>query len=317
MKNKKPPPGATLIARLKEKRLQREQSGETQEDQAPVLDVEAQEVEGAEPGGPSSAAADQSKSVELALSESAPSSANLLHSNISIDELRPNTDDYDALTEEIRLAGRFAAIGLIAQGLRLARIRHHEIHLTHYTSFEEYCRNEHQMSATYAYRLIRMSEMAEKLAERPSDSLPENLPDPYEVMLNLGHRHLMALLPLSEDKVEEFLVRGVPLSDGEGEPLEERVPIDRATEKQIKQALKKDMKQAVPSDNAMAKRAEKMLTKELPKLVALLEQCAEWVETSPAELEMAKMERASELRDLAGKFRSASDKIFEALNSES
>ncbi|MBX9720610.1 MAG: hypothetical protein K2X81_04355, partial [Candidatus Obscuribacterales bacterium] len=220
---KKPPPGATLIARLKEKRLQREGS-EAAEEQSSVLDVEAEEIDGAQQESESIAPAEDSPGVEIALREPQTASADLLHSRISIDELRPSTDDYDALTEEIRLAGRFAAIGLIAQGLRLARIRHAEIHKDHYSSFEDYCRTEHQMSATYAYRLIRMSEMAEKFAERSLPSPNEDAPAPYEAMLSLGHRHLMALLPLPEEKVEEFLMRGVPLSD-DADDSEERVPI--------------------------------------------------------------------------------------------
>ncbi len=309
---KKPPPGATLIARLKEKRLQREGTP-SDEDVAPVLDVEAEEIQAAEESSVEESHI-ESGSVEIALRESPAPSGDLLHSRISIDELRPSTDDYDALTEEIRLAGRFAAIGLIAQGLRLARIRHDEIHRHHFSSFEDYCRNEHQMSATYAYRLIRMAEMAEKFAERPTESLASDMPAAYEAMLSLGHRHLMALLPLPEDKVEEFLVRGVPLSD-EGNETDERVPIERATEKQIRQALKpKDVPAATAA--SMAKRAEKMLNKELPKLAGMLEECANWLETSPAEMEVARMEKAEELRNLAERFRLASEKIFEALNSE-
>jgi len=304
---KKPPPGATLIARLKEKRLQREQGADAPEEQGPVLDVEAQEIEGAEKA--TQAKTVESESVEIALREKP---ADLFQSSVSINDLKPNTDDYDALTEEIRLAGRFAAIGLIAQGLRLARIRHAEIHKDHYTSFEEYCRAEHQMSATYAYRLIRMAEMAEKFAERTREEIAENMPDPYESMLNLGHRHLMALLPLPEDKVEEFLVKGIPL---EGETESQRVPIDKATEKQIKQALKKDGL-AVKSVASMSRRAEKLLGKELPKLVQMLEQCASWLETSPAEMELAKMEKVEELKLLAERFKNASEKIYEALKND-
>ncbi|MBX9689133.1 MAG: hypothetical protein K2X27_20660 [Candidatus Obscuribacterales bacterium] len=307
---KKPPPGATLIARLKEKRLQREQSGEQEEQQGPVLDVEAQELEASESNSDSVLEPAASESVEIALRESPAAAADLFQSRISIDDLRPSTDDYDALTDEIRLAGRFAAIGLVAQGLRLARIQHAEIHKNHYTSFEDYCRAEHQMSAAYAYRLIRMASLAEKFAERPK-AIEGDSRDPIEVMLNLGHRHLMALLPLKEEKVEELLVLGVPLSEGESE----RVPLDKATEKQIKQALKKEDAGPV-SVPSMAKRAEKMLGKELPKLVSMLEECADWLDTSPPEMEMAKMERAAELKELAEKFKRASDKIFETLSSD-
>lgn len=306
---KKPPPGATLIARLKEKRLQREQSPAQGDESGPVLDVEAQEVE---PGEKTTRLESHaSAGVEIAIREpqSGPA-ADLFQSSISINDLRPSTDDYEALTEEIRMAGRFAAIGLIAQGLRLAHIRHAEIHRNHFSNFEDYCRNEHQMSATYAYRLIRMAEMAEKFAERPRESLSGG--DPYESMLSLGHRHLMALLPLPEEKVEEFLVKGVPLQESGEE--DKRVPIDRATEKQIKQALKSDP--SVKSVASMSKRAEKMLTKELPRLVDLLEQCAEWLGTSPAEMELAKMEKAAEIKLLAERFKTASQQIYEALQNE-
>lgn len=306
---KKPPPGATLIARLKEKRLQRE-STETSPEQ--VFDVEAQEIAGQEKPQQTPEGADEaSEGIEVSVQDSMPAKVDLLHRTISIRDLLPTTDDYDALTDEIRLAGRFAAVGLIAQGLRLARIRHEEIHLKHYTSFEDYCRTEHQMSATYAYRLIRMAEMAEKLAERPQE-IQGNNPDPFEVILNLGHRHLMVLLPLPEEKVEELLIQGVPTSDGESN--EERIPIDQATEKQIRQALKGDSPEPAAS-SSMAKRAEKMLNKELPKLVELLEQCSSWMETSPPELELAKMEKQEELRLLAERFKKASDKIFESLKS--
>lgn len=308
---KKPPPGATLIARLKEKRLQRESTDDAAAaESGHVLDVEAQEVEGGEHDG--SEQGQENSSVEIALRDPQAATPDLFQSNVSIDELRPSTDDYSALTDEIRIAGRFAAIGLVAQGLRLARIQHAEIYLQHYPSFEEYCRNEHDMSATYAYRLIRMARLAERFAERPS--LESDKSDPYEVMLNLGHRHLMALLPLKDELVEEFLVQGVPLI--ESESAEERVPLDRATEKQIKQALKKDGGDAV-SNASMVKRAEKMLGKELPKLVGMIEECANWLETSPAEIEMAKMEKAGELKKLGERFKLASEKIFEALSSES
>lgn len=302
---KKPPPGATLIARLKEKRLQREQDNTSPEN---VLDVEAQDVSG-ERLEPVESGDDSG--LEVSIQDSVPAKVDLLHRTISILDLLPTTDDYDALTDEIKLAGRFAAVGLIAQGLRLARIRHYEIHLKHYSSFEEYCRTEHQMSATYAYRLIRMSEMAEKLADRPSE-ISSSRPDPFETILNLGHRHLMALLPLPEEKVEELLIQGVPRTEGENP--EERIPIDKATEKQIKQALKGEAGEA-SSGASMPKRAEKMLSRELPKLIEMLEQCSEWMETSPPELELAKMERPEDLKNLADRFRKASEKIFDSLKS--
>jgi hypothetical protein len=301
MKQKKPPPGATLIARLKERRLQREQSPE-EESAQPVLDVEAQPPDTSAPTG---------ESVNISVRESAVTALDLLHREISIDDLRPSTTDYQALTDEIRLAGRFAAVGLIAQGLRLACIHNAEIHRDHYTSFEDYCRKEHNMSATYAYRLMRMSEMAEKIAGRGIESDESNLPDPFEVMLSLGHRHLMALLPLGPEKAEEYLVNGIPVEDEQaGTPA--RVPIERATEKQIRLALK----QTATSESAPAAsrpRAEVLLVKNLSKLVGMLEECAGWLEESPAEFELAKLDKGQSISDLAGRFRTASEKISKAL----
>lgn len=303
MKQKKPPPGATLIARLKERRLQREQGDDDTAVREPtVLDVEAH---------PADSSATTGENVNISVRESAPVTAmDLLHRTISIDDLRPSTDDYFALTEEIRLAGRFAAVGLIAQGLRLARIHNAEIHREHYGSFEDYCRKEHTMSATYAYRLMRMSEMAEKIAERGIEGVPANLPDPFEVMLSLGHRHLMALLPLSAEKAEEYLVNGIPVEDSiEGAPA--RVPIEKATEKQIRMALKQNSGEVEPGPSQ--KRAESVLVKNLGKLVKMLEECASWLEESPAEFELVKMEKGQSLAELAGRFRSASEKISSAL----
>lgn len=303
MKQKKPPPGATLIARLKERRLQREQGeDEAVVPESTVLDVEAH---------PADSSATTGENLNISVRESAPVTAmDLLHRTISIDDLRPSTDDYFALTEEIRLAGRFAAVGLIAQGLRLARIHNAEIHREHYGSFEDYCRKEHTMSATYAYRLMRMSEMAEKIAERGLDGVPANLPDPFEVMLSLGHRHLMALLPLSPEKAEEYLVNGIPVEDS-AEGATARVPIEKATEKQIRMALKQDSGEIETGPSQ--KRAESVLVKNLGKLVKMLEECASWLEESPAEFELVKMEKGQSLSELAGRFRSASEKISSAL----
>ena len=306
MKQKKPPPGATLIARLKERRLQREQSPEEPTAPETVLDVEAHPPDSSAPTG---------ESVRISVAESTPTAMDLLHRTISIDDLRPSTDDYHALTEEIRLAGRFAAVGLIAQGLRLARIHNAEIHREHYGSFEDYCRKEHTMSATYAYRLMRMSEMAEKIAERGIESLPPNLPDPFEVMLSLGHRHLMALLPLSPEMAEEYLVNGIPVEDtAEGTPA--RVPIEKATEKQIRMALKQTATGDVDT-TPVQKRAEALLVKNLSKLIKMLEECAIWLEESPAEFELVKIERGQSLSLLASRFREASEKIATALEDSS
>ncbi len=302
MKPKKPPPGATLIARLKERRMQREQTGdETGVAPEAVLDVEAHPADSSAPTG---------ESVNISVRESTVTALDLLHRTISIDDLRPSTDDYQALTDEIRLAGRFAAVGLIAQGLRLARIHNAEIHREHYTSFEDYCRKEHHMSATYAYRLMRMSEMAEKIAVRGIESDEASLPDPFEVMLSLGHRHLMALLPLTPEKAEEYLVNGIPVDDAT-EGAVARVPIERATEKQIRLALKQTVGDASPGPTQ--KRAEALLVKNLGKLVKLLEECGAWLEESPAEFELVKMEKGQSLTQLAARFRTASEKISLAL----
>ena len=222
---KRPPPGATLISRLREGRLKREQAlaekrgqqlesadaapaqAETIVEAEPIVEVKpAVKEEPKDRGGddaavakksaaksgakkkeaaggePSSEAATQTVqvTVEVAavkVSSAAPSlrsekaelvdvevedfspqpkptglrttpqPADLLRRSISIEDLRPFTDDYEVLTEEIRLAGRFAAAGLVAQGLRLARLKDDSIYKNHYTSFEEYCRKEHDMSA--------------------------------------------------------------------------------------------------------------------------------------------------------------------------
>lgn len=305
MKQKKPPPGATLIARLKERRLQREQGNDEPAVPEAVLDVEAHPADSSAPTG---------ESVNISVRESAVTALDLLHrSSISIEDLRPSTDDYQALTDEIRLAGRFAAVGLIAQGLRLARIHNAEIHREHYTSFEDYCRKEHNMSATYAYRLMRMSEMAEKIAVRGIESDENNLPDPFEVMLSLGHRHLMALLPLTPEKAEEYLVNGIPVDDTEeGGPA--RVPIERATEKQIRLALKQTSEGSLEHSH---KRAEVLLVKNLGKLVKMLEECATWLDESPAEFELVRMEKAQPLGELAARFRHASERISAALEEPS
>lgn len=283
--------------------MQREQGAEEPAVPESVLDVEAH---------PADSSATTGENVNISVREATPSTAlDLLHRTISIEDLRPSTDDYHALTEEIRLAGRFAAVGLIAQGLRLARIHNAEIHREHYGSFEDYCRKEHTMSATYAYRLMRMSEMAEKIAERGLDGVPANLPDPFEVMLSLGHRHLMALLPLTPEKAEEYLVNGIPVEDGTAEGAAARVPIEKATEKQIRMALKQTSGEVEAGPTQ--KRAEFLLVKNLSKLVKMLEECATWLEESPAEFELVKMEKGQSLSELAERFRHASEKISTAL----
>jgi hypothetical protein len=248
-----------------------------------------------------------------------PQPAGLLRRSISIDDLRPVTDDYEVLTEEIRLAGRFAAAGLVAQGLRLARLKDDNIYKEHYTTFEEYCRKEHNMSATYAYRLIRMSEMAERLADEGTHAIggqyADSMPDPFEVMLGLGHRHLLALLPLETDAAQDLLVRGVPVVDDSGK-VANRIPINQATEQQIRQALKlmlpavaepkaKKKPQAVPAARSV---------RTLRDIVELLTEWADWLESEPDQRYLE--ERAGQGREksrLAQRLRNAVDRILELL----
>lgn len=299
MKNK-PPAGATLIARLKERRLQRDQeppleTGDSGVDNS-VLDAETTELQ---------TAAESSAVVQISLAtskEHSPST-DLLHRPISIDDLRPTSDDYEALTDEIKLAGRFAAVGLIAQGLRLVRIHQAEIHKDRYGSFEDYCRREHQMSATYAYRLIRMAEMAENMAERGLELSRKNLPDPFEVLLHLGHRHLMALLPLPQEQAEEFLVKGIPLISSD-QKTPERVPIDKATEKQIRSAFK------LTTEAQTAETQRK--SKDLSKLVKIMEEYAEWLES---DVTIVEAEPETDLKRLTKRFRSAFERIANRLKS--
>jgi hypothetical protein len=355
---KKPPPGATLIARLKEQRLAREaelarrQSGATVDAEAPASDnIDAVPVEQPQPEPVPEATVDvtvvhaEEVTTEVIAKEppqkepeptktevvvhrakregngavSGATAADLLHRQIDLGDLRPTTDDYFVLTDEIRLAGRFAAVGLIAQGLRLHRLKHAEIYKNHYQTFEEYCRKEHQMSATYAYRLIRMSEMAERMAEighRPEANA--DMPDPFEVMISLGHRHIMALLPLEPETAQDLLVRGIPVTE-DGAPSDQRVPLTRATERQIREALRSFAGESgttkVVPKKALA--TEKQLIPALNKLVEMLEDWSLWLGGEPpAELEAARMGRGQLLNRLAKRFRTASGKIADALEGE-
>ncbi len=364
---KKPPPGATLIARLREQRLAREQSLKPVE-AGEVVDVpQAESVESQQGAGGFSVAAEagddslkrgKARKAEIVPVEKgsgalvrAPGTGiipvaeggagtgspavspekdsarvmrregaiDLIHRQIDIDDLRPTTDDYFQLTDEIRLAGRFAAVGLIAQGLRLARIKDENIYKDHYQTFDEYCRKEHQMSATYAYRLMRMAEMAEKVAElgMRSHGLPQSMPDPFEVMIGLGHRHLMALLPLEVETAEDLLLRGVPVAaatEGAGE----RVPIGRATERQIREALKVIAPSSKPASvvrpEKKAPASEKQLIPALGKLVEMLEDWATWLGGDvPPEVTSARTQRGPLLNKLAKRFRIASQRIADAL----
>lgn len=349
---KKPPPGATLIARMKEQRLAREaelasrQSGASAEQKPPtsdnihavpvqqlhvqpipeatvdvtVVEVQDEQAQGAGKAVSTEVVLHRSKNDRNGASTPA-TAADLLHRRVDLGDLRPTTDDYFVLTDEIRLAGRFAAVGLIAQGLRLARLKHDEIYKNHYQTFEEYCRKEHQMSATYAYRLIRMSEMAERMAEvghRP-ESDADMMPDPFEVMISLGHRHIMALLPLEPETAQDLLVRGIPVTGNGDSPSEKRVPLTHATERQIRDALRvftgEPATVKVVPKKALA--TEKQLIPALTKLVEMLEDWSLWLDGEPpAELEAARMGRGQLLNRLAKRFRNASGKIADALEGE-
>ncbi len=248
-----------------------------------------------------------------------PQPADLLRRSISIEDLRPFTDDYEVLTEEIRLAGRFAAAGLIAQGLRLSRLKDDSIYKDHYTSFEDYCRKEHDMSATYAYRLIRMSEMAERLGEEGTHAIgaqyAESMPDPFEVMLGLGHRHLLALLPLETEAAQDLLVRGVPIPDESGK-VGDRIPISRATEQQIRQALKlllpaaneqkaKKKPSAVPAARSV---------RTLRDMVEMLIEWADWLDSQPdPRILEVRVGHGRDKSRLAQRLRTAVDRILESL----
>jgi hypothetical protein len=346
---KKPAPGATLIARLKEQRLAREadlarrQSGEPDPQEvheAPAAATAAIDNHDIPPHVEVEIEPAPATTVDVTVVETQPvrkqtkqemvvhhtgngsaAAGDLLHRQIELGDLRPSSMDYFVLTDEIRLAGRFAAVGLIAQGLRLACLKQDEIYKNHYPTFEDYCRKEHQMSATYAYRLIRMSEMAERMAQIGAPEVAaaaDSMPDPFEVMLSLGHRHLMALLPLEPEAAQELLIRGIPVTEGD-EPGDQRVPISRATERQIRDALKVFTGEP-GTTKTVAKKAlahEKQLIPHLTKLVEMLEDWALWLGgETPAELQAARMGRGQLFNRLAKRFRNATGKIADALENE-
>lgn len=299
-KKKKPPPGATLIQRMREARIRREQSDASEHNVEPASQSDLATGRKAE----TTALVEQKTTRSLPDKTKSPKDTNttakkvapateqhsFVRASISIDDLRPVNDDYQLLTEEIKLAGRFAAAGLIAQGFRLCRLRDAALYKEHYGSFEEYCRAEHAMSATYAYRLIRMSEMAEKLAaDRQRANAAEKdlaMPDPFEIMLGLGHRHLMALLPLGADAAEELLVQGIPPSDANSDSAA-RIPIARATEQQIRQAISAlvnaQVAQAVSKAIDQAPRTASLpkSARSLSELLALMQEWADWLESEP------------------------------------
>jgi hypothetical protein len=289
---KKPPAGATLIARLKEGRLKREQALVDKQNQrsgarVPAVRtadaiVEASDVKVVK-NNKKNAVAEPIAAKSPGSSKSTPAKrSDFIHRQISIEDLRPVSDDYELLTEEIKLAGRFAAAGLIAQGLRLAMLKDDQIYKNHYGTFEDYCRAEHVMSATYAYRLIRIAEMAERLveAEKRTDfagALSDAMPDPFEVMLGLGHRHLLALLPLKAETAEELLLKGVPLVAEKGKSVQ-RIPIVKATEQQIREALQLlGLSEAEQRSRSSSKHAGPP-RRSLEDIVALMEDWVNWLE---------------------------------------
>lgn len=321
---KKPPPGATLIARLKERRLQREQEGTDEVVDAlstqPVADdhqaqnsVETVDVHVVQPEAEPAAPVERKNQIAERGRRRA---VDFLHAAITITDLRPQSSNLSDLTDEIRLAGRFAAVGLIAQGLRLAKINYEEIYKTNYSSFEEYCRDEHHMSATYAYRLIRMAQMAEQLSSVSHSFVRQSLPDPFEVMLSLGHRHLIALLPLAPDAAAELLARGLPestetvASTGDAESSS-RIPLSKATEKQIRVALQSLM----PEDRATSSRKqaayEAQLLLPLARSITGLEKAIDWAEANAKELKRARIEKGDILRELAQKVSTLADALAE------
>jgi len=334
---KKPPAGATLIARLREARIKRDEqlaerkgkptANKAAKEEKPTRGRAAASTEVTVSEDTTSdsllTVATPSKSTSLTVSSHTKKDVDLFHREISIEDLRPATDDYDLLTEEIRLAGRFAAVGLIAQGLRLSRLKDDEIYVTHYQTFEEYCRSEHTMSATYAYRLIRIAEMAERLAEEgtkiTSGRMHDAMPDPFEVMLGLGHRHLLTILPLEFDTAEDLLVHGIPMIDETGK-AHGRIPIEKATEQQIRKALKF----IVPKAPAIKREGKKKSAppsasvRNLSDLIDLINEWAAWIKSGPPTEAIAdKVGTGRDFSRLAQKLHTATERLSKALEEPS
>src|SRR5262249_28083259 len=142
-------------------------------------------------------------------------------------------------------------------------------------------------------------------------------PDPFEVMLGLGHRHLMALLPLETEAAEDLLIRGVPLAGETGKP-EQRIPITKATEQQIRQALKMLVPELVkPTGKTRAVAAVVPGTRSVRTMVDIvqaLQEWADWLESKPpAKLVADRIGEGRELTRLAQQLRKAGDRIFDAL----
>jgi hypothetical protein len=322
---KRPPPGAMLVARLKERRLAREQAEKDNVENQQILSITTFEENGnietathpitIESKSASTEVIEPVKKLPSKSSRSS-SKANFVRQQINIEDLRPSTDDYKQLTDEIRMAGRFAAVGLIAQGLRLAHLKDDQLYKDHYQTFEEYSRKEHHMSATYAYRLIRIAEMAEQLAEQDKDFTDKSQFDPFEVMLGLGHRHLMAILPLEIEVVRDVLAKGIPIAGKEGN-TNKRISLDRATEKQIRAALKHVYPEMVESttEKKLALPSDKQLVPALGQMVQMLEDWATFLNANgtPAELRAAKMVRRQLLERLANRLRRAAEIVAIAL----
>ncbi|MBX9772471.1 MAG: hypothetical protein K2X29_13935 [Candidatus Obscuribacterales bacterium] len=336
---KKPPAGATLIARLREARIKRDEQvaertkGKPSATKASKVGKPARAASSAKVTVSEDATSDTlltvaestpPKSTSLTISSQVGKNVDLFHREISIEDLRPATDDYELLTEEIRLAGRFAAVGLIAQGLRLSRLKDDEIYVAHYQTFEEYCRSEHTMSATYAYRLIRIAEMAERLAEEgtkiTTGRMHDAMPDPFEVMLGLGHRHLLTLLPLEFDTAEDLLVHGIPMIDETGK-AHGRIPIEKATEQQIRKALK----YIAPKQPAIKRTDQKkksgpasVAVRNLSDLIDLINEWSAWIKSSPPEEAIAdKVGTGREVSRLVQKLHTACERLSKALEEPS
>lgn len=329
---KKPPAGATLIARLREARIKRdEQLAESKKKSGAAKTSKEKPAKRANASTKVVVSEDETSDTLLTVADATPRSTaltipansgknvDLFHREISIDDLRPASDDYELLTEEIRLAGRFAAVGLIAQGLRLSRLKDDEIYVAHYQTFEEYCRREHTMSATYAYRLIRIAEMAERLAEEgtkiTSGQMHDAMPDPFEVMLGLGHRHLLTLLPLEFDTAEDLLVHGIPMIDEAGK-VHGRIPIEKATEQQIRKALKHIVPKAPPIKRTDSKKKSAPIhsVRNLSDLIDLINEWAAWIKSGPPEEAIAdKVGTGRDFSRLAQKLHTATERLSKAL----
>jgi hypothetical protein len=311
MDNKKPPPGATLLNRLREKRLQREK------------ELAEKEKKGSSAAESKPAGSKASKAVSKpklpAVNKTTPVAAETFVSrHISIDDLRPSTYEYGQLTQEIRSAGRFAAAGLIAQGFRLHRLQAEDIYKDHQLTFEDYCRNEHNMSATYAYRLIRMSEMAEQLAKeggKPVSSRgTDSMPDPFEVLLGLGHRHLLAMLPLETSTVSDLLLKGLPTQTEAGN-RGKRIPISAATEQQIREAIKLLLPQTATARKKTGSTPALRAVHTLEDLVDVLQDWQNWLQSEPDEkLINTKLGDRTQINKLTRRFQTISEKFVESLH---